>query len=68
MPGRSLRFIGSSQVVSPRGERLGQLGEAEDGVLIVDIEPERARDKQVGEHNHLWQDRRADFYAGGPGD
>lgn len=64
--GRRLRFIGSSQVVSPRGTRLGQLGEEEDGVLIVEIDPEQARNKQVGEHNHLWEDRRTEFYEGGP--
>ena len=64
--GIRLHFIGRSQVVDPRGRRLAQLGEAEDGVLVVDIDPSLARDKQVNEHNHLFEDLRPDHYVGGP--
>jgi predicted amidohydrolase len=61
-----LRFIGRSQIVSPRGERLASLGEAEDGVLVVDVDPLLARDKQVTEHNHLYGDRAPALYVGTP--
>jgi predicted amidohydrolase len=60
----SLKFIGKSQVIDPKGKRLAQLPESEDGVLVVDIDPQLARDKQVTEHNHLWEDRRDDLYVG----
>lgn len=59
-----LDFIGRSQMISPRGERLGQLGPAEDGVLQITIDVNEARDKQVTEHNHLWEDRREQYYIG----
>lgn len=70
--GQRLRFIGSSQVVSPRGERLARLGEEEDGWIAADIDPAKARQKQVNANNHLYLDRRPEFYstdpvAGGPG-
>jgi predicted amidohydrolase len=64
--GTRLRFIGRSQVVDPHGRRLAQLGEDEDGVLTVDIDPASARNKQVNEHNHLFDDLRPDHYLGGP--
>lgn len=64
--GVRLRFIGRSQVVDPRGRRLAQLGEEEDGVISVEIDPALARNKQVTEHNHLFEDLRPDHYVGGP--
>ena len=64
--GVELRFIGRSQVVGPKGERLATLGEAEDGVLVVEVDPARARDKQVTEHNHLFGDLRPTHYVGSP--
>jgi predicted amidohydrolase len=64
--GQRLRFIGSSQVVNPRGERLAALGEEEDGWIAVDIDPADARNKQVNAHNHLHGDRRPEFYCNDP--
>lgn len=64
--GMRLRFIGRSQVIDPRGRRLAHLGEEEDGVLTVEIDPASARNKQVNEHNHLFEDLRPDHYLGGP--
>jgi predicted amidohydrolase len=64
--GIRLRFIGKSQVVDPRGSRLGQLSEEESGVLQVEFDPERARNKQVTEHNHLWDDLRPQLYEHQP--
>jgi len=64
--GTRLRFIGKSQAVSPRGERLGQLGEEETSVLEVEIDPAAARRKQVTDHNDLWRDRREEFYLHAP--
>ena len=64
--GTRLRFIGKSQVIAPRGQRLGQLGEEESAVLEVEIDPALARDKQVNPHNNLWKDRREDLYVSTP--
>ena len=64
--GLELRFIGRSQIVGPRGQRLASLGEEEDGVLLEEFDPVIARDKQVTEHNHLYGDRRPDLYIGEP--
>jgi predicted amidohydrolase len=64
--GLKVRYIGSSQVVDPRGTRLGRLGEAEDGVLRVEIDPAAARDKQATAHNDLFGDRRTEWYRLGP--
>jgi len=64
--GQSLRFIGRSQVVSPRGKRLAQLGEDEDGSFVVEIDPHEARNRQVNANNHLFEDRRGDFYVNEP--
>ncbi len=66
--GQKLRFIGRSQVISPAGARLAALGEAEDGWIVVDIDPAVARQKQVNSNNHLYRDRRPDFYVDGPVD
>lgn len=64
--GVELRFIGRSQVVDPRGQRLASLGEEEDGVLVVDIDVSLARDKQVTAQNNLNEDLRPEFYVNAP--
>jgi len=61
---RSLHFIGQSQVIAPDGERLGQLPEAGEGILQVQIDPARARQKAISEHNDLFGDLRPEFYTG----
>jgi predicted amidohydrolase len=66
--GQELRFIGRSQVVDPRGERLAALGEEETGWIEADIDPTVARQKQVNANNHLWEDRRPEFYLDRPND
>jgi predicted amidohydrolase len=60
--GLKIGYLGRSQVVDPKGRRLGQLGEAEDGVLRVEIDPAQARDKRVTEHNDVLADRRVEWY------
>lgn len=64
--GQRLRFIGRSQIVGPQSERLATLEEEGDGVVVVEIDPASARDKQVSEHDNLWSDRRPEFYVEGP--
>lgn len=59
--GTPLRFIGRSQVVSPRGERLAACGDAEPGaaVAVVDL---AAADKRITPRNDLFADRRPRTY------
>ena len=62
--GTTIRFTGRSQVVTPRGERLIAMGEEEEGVAIVEIDPADARDKRATPRNDLFVDRRVDLWAG----
>lgn len=57
------RFIGRSQVVSPKGELLIRLSANREQAVAVDVDPAQARDKSVGEMNQLWHDRRPALYT-----
>jgi len=59
---RSLSFIGKSQVVDPWGKILLRSGETEEVVGEVDIEPEKSSDKVLNEYNHLFNNRRPEYY------
>ncbi len=61
--GKKHRYIGQSQIVGPRGDLLVRAGEEEDAILSAEIDLEFARNKQVGPHNNLWEDRREEFYV-----
>jgi predicted amidohydrolase len=60
--GLELTFIGSSQVVGPRGEILVRADEKEEDVRVIEINPAMADDKMVTQRNHLIDDRRPGFY------
>lgn len=60
-----LSFTGASQVVDPKGRILTGADESSDGVWTVDIDPALARDKKVTPGNHLFEDRRTEFYEKG---
>ena len=59
---RGFAFTGGSQIVTPAGDRLFRMNEAEEALRVVDINPSEARDKMVTEANHLFRDRRPEFY------
>lgn len=61
--GRTIRFAGRSQIVSPRGERLAQADATEECVRTAEVDVGLARDKRVTDHNDLFGDRRPDLYA-----
>ena len=61
----SLSFTGESQVVDPKGNILAKADESSEGVWTVDIDPALARDKKVTPGNHLFEDRRTEFYQEG---
>lgn len=57
-----LTFIGSSQVVSPRGELLARRG-LDIGVSVVEVDLTQARDKTLSSSNDLFGDRRPANYG-----
>ena len=61
--GKTLRYTGASQVVDTGGNILSRAGENEEVAVVVDIEPEKALDKQLNLHNNLFGDRRPGFYG-----
>lgn len=58
----TLRFTGASQITGPDGKVLVRAPEAEDALLVVEIQPQRATNKRVAEHNDLLADRRPEIY------
>ena len=63
----TLEFIGQSQVVDPDGNILVRASKTEEEVQIVEIDLEKARDKLLTPHNHLFKDRREDLYSSAEG-
>ena len=61
--GVDLRFIGKSEVVSPRGEILGRLGADEVGIFVVGLDLYEADLKKVTGYNDLLVDRRPEHYS-----
>ncbi|OPY17172.1 MAG: (R)-stereoselective amidase [Syntrophus sp. PtaB.Bin075] len=60
--GRTLSFTGKSQVTGPHADVLYQAGSIGDEVAVVDIDVSRARNKNLNPFNHLYRDRRVEFY------
>jgi predicted amidohydrolase len=60
--GQEIKFIGRSQVVSPRGEVLVRASE-EEMLQIIEIDPTAADDKLITPANHVLLDRRPEFYG-----
>ncbi|WKZ33642.1 MAG: nitrilase-related carbon-nitrogen hydrolase [Thermodesulfobacteriota bacterium] len=60
--GKSLRFIGSSQITSPAGEVLARAGGRKEEAGVVEINPFEARRKRITPVNDLFGDRRKDLF------
>ncbi len=58
-----LRFTGMSQAADPKGQVLFRLGETEETIRVVEIDPARALDKRINVHNQVFDDRRVDLYG-----
>jgi len=59
---KELIFTGQSQILNNRGKRLAQAGLQTEEIISATIEPAEAKNKNINELNHLFQDRRTDFY------
>jgi len=62
-PRGSVTFTGHSQIAGPRGEIIHSAGEQKEALFITEIDPTKARDKQIAPLNHLINDRRPEFYS-----
>lgn len=60
--GVELTFTGNSQIVDPKGKILAKANAEEEKVCVIEIDPFLAKDKKVTANNHIFQDRRTDFY------
>ncbi len=60
---RGLRYIGSSQVTTPRGEVVFRLGANKAGMSVATIDEKLALQKNINKKNNLFKDRRPKFYA-----
>jgi len=58
-----LTFIGKSEVVSPKGEILMRASSDREELVVVDIDPMAARNKQLNRYNDLFVDRRPEMYG-----
>jgi predicted amidohydrolase len=57
-----ITFTGRSQIVDPQGRVLAQANAEEENLCIIEIDPLLAKDKKVTPNNHIFEDRRTDFY------
>jgi predicted amidohydrolase len=57
-----MTFTGNSQIVDPQGKILARASAEEEKVCITEIDPSLAKDKRVTANNHIFEDRRIDFY------
>ncbi len=57
-----LTFTGNSQIVNPKGEILSKASAEDDKVCVIEIDPSLAKDKRVTPNNHIFEDRRTNFY------
>jgi predicted amidohydrolase len=64
---RWAEFCGWSQIVDPYGTRLAEAGQAEEALLVADVDLEQARDKDYvipGDYElYLFGDRRPELYG-----
>lgn len=60
--GEPLKFIGQSQVVDPDGTVLVRASGDREEAQVVEIDLEKARNKQINGRNDLFADRREDLY------
>ena len=60
--GLDLTFTGQSEIVTPFGRILERAPVTGETVLVYEIDPTEARDKQITPRNNIREDRRTDLY------
>ncbi len=61
---QSLLFTGTSQITAPDGTILLRAGKGSRETMTIEVDVQRARDKNLNGYNNLFADRRPDFYGG----
>jgi predicted amidohydrolase len=61
--GEALTFIGQSRACDPEGNVVAESGREEVGLVLFEIDPCIARDRQITPTNHLFDDRRPEVYT-----
>ena len=61
-PRGELTFTGQSQIVNTKGEVLVCSKEDNDDLVLQEIDPLTAKQKMLTENNHLFNDRRPEYY------
>jgi predicted amidohydrolase len=56
--GFKFTFIGTSEIISPRGEILTRLTSVESAISVVDINLNDSLDKRLNEYNDIFEDRK----------
>lgn len=56
-------FIGMSEIVTPYGEILLRLSKSNEQIAVVDIDLREAENKAINPNNHLFGDRRPEYYS-----
>ncbi|MFC1887831.1 nitrilase-related carbon-nitrogen hydrolase [Candidatus Cloacimonadota bacterium] len=59
---KELTFTGMSQILDTKGNILTRLDQQEEKITILEIETDDALNKNVTENNHLFRDRRLEYY------
>jgi len=59
---KQLSFTGMSQILNTDGKIIESLNQQEEKVVIAEIETDNASDKNITAANHLFNDRRSEFY------
>ncbi|MDE3244311.1 MAG: acyltransferase [Nitrospirota bacterium] len=57
-----LTFIGSSEIVTPKGRILHRAARDQEELTVLDIDPAEARNKSLNRYNDLLRDRRPELY------
>lgn len=59
---KELKFIGQSMIVSPEGTVCAKAGKDEEVLMVVEIDIEKAKNKNLNELNNIFRDRRPEMY------
>ncbi len=62
LDGKVMKFTGKSQIVAPDGKLLVRASAQDEELQIVEINPLLALNKYVTPRNHIFEDRRPEFY------
>jgi predicted amidohydrolase len=60
---RKIHYTGRSQIVDPSMKVIARAPPDKESLKVVDVDPSRAKNKQINEYNNLLGDRRTELYT-----